>query len=334
MIPTAGSPTFRRLTGTGLAACLVGGLVHGGWATMATRRGHIGFERHSVHCGSGNIIAYHLRPGASDGPVLVCEAGLMSTSTAWLLIADHLDPAVTVVVYDRAGYRGSLRRCPDTYSLSESVNDLVDVVTDALGVRRTCVLAGHSLGGYLVHRAAATAPDLVKGVILVDPTHPRELLHSPRQRVGARAADMTMRLGPWTSFFGGGLLLDKKEMFDFARGTAHHRALRLEVSAPGTWRAARREWSRAYAFMMDGGRPLDRLEIPVSVIAAELTLRKSPEHRELLEEYVSSGSRGEIVTIADSTHLSVVSGSGTAAFTAKAMEGMLGDGRPEQREAS
>ncbi|MFE0137254.1 alpha/beta fold hydrolase [Streptomyces sp. NPDC059037] len=334
MTPGIGSLTFPKLTGTGLAACLAAGLVHQGYAAVATWRGHSGFERHSTRCGSGNIITYHLRRGAPDGPVLVCDAGLMSTSTAWLLVADHLDPAVTVVLYDRAGYRSSLRRCPDAYSLSESVNDLVDVVTVALGGRRTCVLAGHSLGGYLVHRAAAAAPELVEGVVLVDPTHPRELLHSPRQREGARAADMTIRLGPWTTLFGGGLLLDKREMFAFARGTAHHRALRLEVSASATWRAARREWGHSYAFMIDGGRPLDRLEIPVSVIAAEQTLRNSPEHRELLEEYVSSGTRGEVTTIADATHFSVVSGTGTAALTAKAIEGMLGDGRQEQREAA
>lgn len=86
--------------------------------------------------------------------------------------------------------------------------------------------------------------------------------------------------------------------------------------------------------MVDGGRPLDRLEIPVSVIAAELTLRKSPEHRQLLEDYASSGSRGEVTSIPDATHFSVVSGSEAGALTAKAIEGMLGDAWQEQREAA
>lgn len=119
--------------------------------------------------------------------MLVCDAGLMSTSTAWLLVADHLDPAVTVLLYDRAGYRSSLRG------------------------------GGRSGSG--------------GRVILVDPMHPRGLVHSRRQREGARAVDMTMKLGPWTALFGGGLLLDEREMFAFARVTP----MRSWSTAAGRW---------------------------------------------------------------------------------------------------
>ncbi|MGI5196788.1 hypothetical protein ACQEVY_24610 [Streptomyces sp. CA-288835] len=41
-----------------------------------------------------------------------------------------------------------------------------------------------------------------------------------------------------------------------------------------------------------------------------------------------------MTTIPDATHFSVVSGSETVAVTAKAIEGMLGDGRQIQREAA
>ncbi|MBY8870992.1 alpha/beta hydrolase [Micromonospora sp. PLK6-60] len=324
--------TFPRLAGLGLLGCLAVGVAHLGYATLMTHQGHRGYTRHQVRCASGNIIDYHVRPGEPGGPVLVCDAGLMSSSASWLLVADHLDPAVTVLLYDRAGYRGSLRRCPEDYALQESVNDLVEVIRHQVEPDATCVLAGHSLGGYLVHRAAAALPDRVRGVLLVDPTHPRELLHSRAQREGSRGVNLTMKLGPSSALFGAGLLIDKKGLFAFAEGSPHHRTLRLETSTVSTWRAARREWDYSYAFMLDGGRPLDRLRVPVSVVAAEATLDQTAEHRELYQEYVDSGTGGRIVTVAGSSHLSVIGGVDHAPRTAQEIARALAEadaaGRP------
>ncbi|WP_424216409.1 alpha/beta hydrolase (plasmid) [Streptomyces sp. BI20] len=318
--------TFPKLTGLALAGCLGAGLAHRAWADLAVRRGHRDYERRTLRCGSGNILDHHVRRGAPDGPVLVLEAGLMNTSAAWLLVADLLDPALTVVLYDRAGYRASLRRCPEDYSLNESATDLAELVTavtdelpDTAG---PLVVAGHSLGGYLGHRAAALT-DRIRGLVLVDPTHPHELLRSRRQREGSRGVNLTMKLGPWSAAFGAGLLIDKKGLFAYADGNPHQRTLRIEGSAVPTWRAALREWNYSYAFMLDGGRPLDRLDIPVSVIAAESTLRDTPEHGELYEDYLASGTGGEIVTVPGSTHLSVTGGVDHAPRTAEAIEAAI-----------
>ncbi|GGS92163.1 MULTISPECIES: alpha/beta fold hydrolase [Streptomyces] len=334
--------TFPRLTGAGLAACLAAGVAHQAYAELVTRtRRHAGFERRRVRCDSGNIITYHVRRGTPGGPTLVCEAGLMNTATSWLLLADFLDPSISVLVYDRAGYGSSLRRCPEDYSLKESVGDLLQVIADGVDTDGPCILAGHSLGGYIAHRAAAEAPDRVDGVVLVDPNHPRELIHSRKQREGARAANLTMKLGPWSATLGAGLLMDKKGMFAFAAGSPHHRALRLEGSAPSTWRAALREWNYSYAFMLDGGRPLDRLSTPVWVIAAESTVRDIPEHHDLYEEYVASGHGGSIITVPGSTHVSVTGGMEHAPHTAKAIEQAVADAAarrgeddPNRREAA
>ncbi|MFE7484442.1 alpha/beta hydrolase [Streptomyces sp. NPDC057552] len=312
--------TFPRLTALGLAACLTAGIVHQGYATWASRTGHRGFERRSLRCDSGNVITYHVRRGEKGGPTLVCDAGLMNTSVSWLLLADHLDPAISLVLYDRAGYRTSMRRCPEDYALSESVGDLKEVIADAVGADGPCVLAGHSLGGYIAHRTAAAIPGRVHGLVLVDPTHPRELLQSRKQREGSRGVNLTMKLGPWSSVFGAGLLIDKRGLFSFAADSPHYKALRLEGSAPSTWRAARREWDYSYAFMLDSGRPLDQLGIPVSVVAAETTMTDTPEHAELYEDYIASGSGGRTVTIAGSSHLSITGGTAYVRHTAEAIE--------------
>jgi hypothetical protein len=95
--------------------------------------------------------------------------------------------------------------------------------------------------------------------------------------------------------------------------------LRIEASAASTWRASRREWDYSYAFMLDGGRPLDRLRVPVSVVAAGSTMRDTPEHRDLYEEYIASGTGGELVTVAGSTHLSLIGGVEHAPHAARAI---------------
>ncbi|MFJ4650742.1 alpha/beta fold hydrolase [Nocardia sp. NPDC088792] len=310
---------FRSLTAMGLATCLTVGVTHQGYATVMSRRCPTGFERHRVRCTSGNILTYYLRRGAVGGPTVVCEAGFMSTSTSWLLVADHLDPDISVLVYDRAGYRGSLRRCPEEYCLAESVADLVEVIADGVG-GGFCVLAGHSLGGYIAHRAASAAPDRVHGLVLVDPTHPRELRNSLKQRAGATTTNMAMKLGPWSVTFGGGLLIDKQSLYAFADGSPHAAALRLELSAAATWRAGRREWGYTYAFLLDAGRPLDRLEVPVLVVAAAETLEQTPEQMDLHQKYVVSGTDGSCVTVEGSSHLSVLCSVEHAPSTAQMIE--------------
>jgi pimeloyl-ACP methyl ester carboxylesterase len=314
------SITFPRVVAAGLAACLMAGLAHQGYATLVSRRHHEGFEPHTLRCTSGNLITYYLRRGTPGSPTLVCEAGLISTSLVWRLLADHLSPEISLVLYDRAGYRRSLRRCEEDYCLQESVNDLIEVIQDGADPEAPCILTGHSLGAYLAHRAAASLPERVQGLVLIDPNHPRELIHSPRQREGSRGANLTIRLAPWSIFFGGGLLMDKKGLLVSVEGSPYHRLLRWEASTHSAWRTARREWGYSYPYMLDGGRPLEKLSIPVSVLAAEATMRTVPEHKDMYEEYVGSGSGGEIITIPDSNHQSIVAGVRCVGPTAAAIE--------------
>lgn len=298
--------SFTKVTGAALAALGVAGIAHQSYADLRLKLATHGLTRRQVTCETGNILTCHLRRGAPGAPTVVLDAGLLSSSVAWLLVLDHLGPDTTVVLYDRAGYRGSLRRSPEAYRFGESISDLVDVI-DAT-VDGDCVLVGHSLGGYLSHRAAAQVSQRVRGLVLVDPMHPRQLLASPKQRAGAVPTGMTLRLAPMTMFFGGGLLLDKKGLLAHAEGNPHRRALSWELSSSSAWRASKREWSYSYSFMLDGGPPLAELAVPVRVLAATSTLDDVPEQRQLFEEYAASGTSGEIITLDGSSHLSILHG--------------------------
>lgn len=321
--------TFPQLTAVTLGAALATGITHQVYASICSRSfKHSAFEEHRVTCGTGNILTYYKREGRPGGPTVVFAAGLMSTSVSWLLIADHLDPAISVVVYDRAGYRKSLRRCAEVYSLGESVDDLRDVVAASAG-DGPVFLAGHSLGGYMAYRMVSTPPrasegteptPTINGVILVDPSHPNELLRSKRQRVGSSNADMSLKLGPTSTLLGTGLLADTQGLLDFANGSPYQKQLRMESSTASTWRAAKREWRHTYAHMLDGVDHLQQVSVPVSVIAAGETLSTEKVQRDLYDEFVSLGTGGEIVDIEGATHLSLIGGVEYAPLTAAAVE--------------
>ena len=77
-----------------------------------------------------------------------------------------LAPHVRVAAYDRAGLGGS-DPAPGLVTIDRQIDDLASVITGlATG---PCVLAGHSWGGMLVQLLAFRRPDLVAGLVLVDP---------------------------------------------------------------------------------------------------------------------------------------------------------------------
>jgi pimeloyl-ACP methyl ester carboxylesterase len=105
--------------------------------------------------------------GAGE-PAVVLEAGLSNGAASWQPVMPLLAPQVRVAAYDRAGIGGSAP-APGLVIIDRQIDDLASVITGlAAG---PCVLAGHSWGGMLVQLLAFRRPDLVAGLVLVDPGH-------------------------------------------------------------------------------------------------------------------------------------------------------------------
>jgi pimeloyl-ACP methyl ester carboxylesterase len=106
--------------------------------------------------------------GAGE-PVVVLEAGLNGVAESWQRVMPLVARHVRVVAYDRAGLGGSDPAPGGLATIDRMIDDLASVITGlAAG---PCVLAGHSLGGVLVQLLAFRRPDLVAGLVLVDPGH-------------------------------------------------------------------------------------------------------------------------------------------------------------------
>jgi pimeloyl-ACP methyl ester carboxylesterase len=132
-------------------------------------------------------------------PDVVLEAGRNDVAASWQRVMPLLAPHVHVVAYDRAGLGVSAPSAVPV-TLSRQADDLVSVITSTAD--GPCVLAGHSWGGIVVQLLAWRRPDLVAGLVLVDPAHEQMTDALPR---AARPASRLARAGRRDELRGGGV---------------------------------------------------------------------------------------------------------------------------------
>lgn len=120
---------------------------------------------------NGARLAYHEWPGR--GPTLLCIHGITANCHAWDCWAEQLAPAYRVIALDLRG-RGASDKPPvypvevhrDPYCYPRDL----DKVLDVLGLEAVSYI-GHSLGAIIGVLFAATYPDRVRKLVLVDGGH-------------------------------------------------------------------------------------------------------------------------------------------------------------------
>lgn len=102
-------------------------------------------------------------------PTVILESGMGCTAFDWLLVYSEIAKFARVISYDRAGYGWS-----DASPLSRTSANIVKelhMMLDKAGISSPYILVGHSFGGMNVELFAATYPQEVAGIILVDSVH-------------------------------------------------------------------------------------------------------------------------------------------------------------------
>jgi pimeloyl-ACP methyl ester carboxylesterase len=110
--------------------------------------------------------------GDPEVPIVLLVHGITGSHRSWAPVARHLgEPhlpplgTVTVLAPDLRG-RGQSSGIDGPFGMAAHVDDLLAVLDHVECPR--AVLAGHSMGGYVVARFAATAPDRLSAAVLVD----------------------------------------------------------------------------------------------------------------------------------------------------------------------
>src|SRR5918999_2361383 len=104
-------------------------------------------------------------PGTAGVPVVLAVHGITGSHPTWAPVARHLGDTVTLLAPDLRG-RGQSAAVGGPFGMAAHVEDLVAVL-DHAGCERA-IVAGHSMGGYIVTRLAANASERMAGGVLVD----------------------------------------------------------------------------------------------------------------------------------------------------------------------
>lgn len=125
----------------------------------------------AVDSGARNL---SLTQWGEEGPAIVIEGGggrASSNNGEWDNVAEPLSETYRVYLYDRAGLGDSEPPSKLPRTSADIASDLQQMIKEA-GVPTPVVLVGFSLGGMHSLVFAKTYPNLVKGIVLIDSTHP------------------------------------------------------------------------------------------------------------------------------------------------------------------
>lgn len=111
----------------------------------------------------------HLHSMGSGGPTVVLDAGLGNLGVDWGLVQPEIAKFTRVVTFDRAG-SGWSEKGPKPRTSAQIVKEL-HTLLHAANVPGPYIVVGHSFGGGNVQLFAATYPEEVLGLVLVDACH-------------------------------------------------------------------------------------------------------------------------------------------------------------------
>lgn len=140
----------------------------------------------AVPVAGGELVGTDWRADAS-GPVVVGLHGITANHRSFHGLADRLP--FRLVAFDLRG-RGRSRGLPGPYGLDALATD-VAAALDALGIA-SAIVVGHSMGGFVAARLAASRPDLVASLVLVDGGLPLAPVEDPAALLGPAVERLSM----------------------------------------------------------------------------------------------------------------------------------------------
>ncbi|MEP7158791.1 MAG: alpha/beta hydrolase [Chloroflexota bacterium] len=123
-----------------------------------------------VEVGGGQVIHLRTWGDETNGPTIILDVSCCQPSSIWAWVARDLSTSHRVVAYDRPGMAWSLG--PSGPRHAESAAGALTAALAAAGIGPPFVVIGHSYGGLSARVFAGMHRDEVRGVVLLDTTHP------------------------------------------------------------------------------------------------------------------------------------------------------------------
>jgi N-formylmaleamate deformylase len=117
-------------------------------------------------CETNGINIHYTRTGGNKPPLILLH-GLMANGRCWTGLARVLEKEYDVIMLDARGHGNS--SVPDFgYRYEDHANDVAGLI-NALRLSAP-ILLGHSMGGMTATVVASLKPNLLRGLVLADPT--------------------------------------------------------------------------------------------------------------------------------------------------------------------
>jgi pimeloyl-ACP methyl ester carboxylesterase len=262
-------------------------------------------------------------------PTVVAVHGITSNHLAWAKVADRLQPDVSLAATD---LRGRVRSAalPGPWGIRRHADDVIAVL-DHLALDRA-VLAGHSMGAWVVLLTALRNPERVAGLVLVDGgvSLPAPVGLSTDEVLAAVLGPALERLAttyPSREAYLAGWAAHPAFSGGFDRATREH--LLADLGASGfLWRSSVREdavRADGAELLLDGevrgalDEVLARGEIPVTLLRATRGLLDEPPPL-IAEEAAAphvTDPNVQMRTVEDTNHYSIILGDHGAAAVAE-----------------
>jgi pimeloyl-ACP methyl ester carboxylesterase len=278
---------------------------------------------YTVPVAGGGLYVAHAGPAPGDAEaVIVAVHGITASHVAWRAAVRALLERVDACVLapDLRG-RGRSAQLPVHARFETHVDDLVAVL-DHLGVERA-LLAGHSMGAYVVARMAADRPERACGVVLVDgglPLKPPSADEDPDEVLDKTLGPALARLR---------MTFESRERYvEFMRA---HPALSAAwnedfeayaladlAGEPGVLRSVTSEAAARLdgaALLVDGPTraAVDRVQLPIQLLLAPrgiLDEEKTTIAESALEKFRASRPDAHAELVEDVNHYTILMGAG------------------------
>jgi pimeloyl-ACP methyl ester carboxylesterase len=146
-------------------------------------------SKQKIHTSSGSLEYARLGEGE---PAIIMINGGSGPIEGWYKVIHEIAEHSTVVAYNRLGVGGSAK--PSSPQHGDSIVTALRQLLEAIGIRPPYILVGHSLGGLYANLFARKYPQEIKGVVLLDSSHPQDLIINQSQNAFVRGINRVLGL--------------------------------------------------------------------------------------------------------------------------------------------
>jgi pimeloyl-ACP methyl ester carboxylesterase len=253
----------------------------------------------------GHRLHVHVTGEDRGAPTVVLESGLGFPSVEWAWVQPEVAHFARVIAYDRAGvaWSESGPKPRDGHRIAEELH----AALHAAGIEGSYVLVGHSFGGLFMRAFADLYPEEVTGMILVDSSHPDQLVRSPLQKKAQPRLEVMIKVAPLLARLGVMRLYALRAKWVRELPSQQAAEMSAFVASPDFWVGVGAEaasWEESTSPQVRRARSLG--DMPLAVLTASGTVAFDPVHGELQAELaaLSSNSTHHVVDGAD--HGSIV----------------------------